>query len=290
MAGGPKITDQIQQLIVDTYLEHPDWVAKQVQKAVDDEVRRKGLAVKGPGLSAVLKKLAEYRSNFGKKVSLQTFRTPWSLGSLCQDDMSPEAIQMVLLVQKFRRLRDEVPLTIPEAKWVGRLSRFSDPILKTDKLQSMINLDKLENLSIWAQWYATRELASKVGNIPLDTSDFDIAMTAGRMGIIAKYIGTTNMISEAEKRRVGQEAALEIEQKVFNKSLDACDLSGTAWCAYIYGIYCMSQSDQWENIDEDRRKSLIMILRDWVTKNQQNPNLFEDMDIKWRNEIEGVQQ
>ena len=79
MSGGPKITEQIQQLIVDTYLEHPDWVAKQVQEWVDNEVRQKRLAVKGPGLSAVQKKLAEYRSNFGKKVSLKTFRTPWSL-------------------------------------------------------------------------------------------------------------------------------------------------------------------------------------------------------------------
>ena len=290
MTGGPKITEQIQQLIVDTYLEHPDWVAKQVQEWVDNEVGRKGLAVKGPGLSAVQKKLAEYRDNLGKHVSLKMFRTPWSLGSLYQDDMSPEAIQIVLSVQKLRRLRDEEPLTIPEAKWVGRLSRVFDPILKTDKLQSMINLVKLENLSIWAQWYAARELASKVGNIPLDTSDFDLAMAAGRIEVIAKYIGTTNMISEAEKRRIGQEAAREIEQKVFGKSLDIYDLSGTAWCAYIYGIYCMSQSDQWENMDEDRQKSLIMGLHDWIIKNEQTPNLFEDTDIKWRNEIEGVQQ
>jgi hypothetical protein len=292
MAGGPKITEQIQQLIVDTYLEHPDWVAKQVQKVVDDEVRRKGLAVRGPGLSAVQKKLAAYRSSFSKQTSLKTFRTPWSLGSLCQDDMSPEAIQIMLLVQKFRRLRDEGPLTIPEAKWVARLSRFFHPIFKTDELQSGVgvNEDKLQDLSIWAQWYADRELASRVANIPLDTSDFDLAMAAGRMEVLGKYIGTTNMISEAEKIRIGQEVAREIELKIFGKSLDGYDLSGTAWCAYIYGIYCMAQSDQWENIDEDRQKSLIMDLRDWVIKNQQNPNLFEDIDIKWRNEIEGVQQ
>lgn len=289
MAGGPKITEQIQQLIIDAYLEHPEWVAKEVQEWVNNEVRQKKLAVKGPGLSAVQKKLAEYRSNFSKHVSLKTFRAPWSLGSLVQDDMSPEAIQIVLLVQKERHLRDEGPLTITEAKWVARLSRFFDPIFKTDELQSMINRDKLENLSIWAQWYATRELASKVGNIPLDTSDFDLAMAAGRIEVIAKYIGTTNMISEAEKRRIGQEAAREIEQKVFGKSLDIYDLSGTAWCAYIYGIYCMSQSDQWGNMDEDWQKSIIMGLRDWIIKNEQNPNLFEDTDIKWRNEIEGVQ-
>jgi len=52
----------------------------------------------------------------------------------------------------------------------------------------------------------------------------------------------------------------------------------------------MAQNDKWKNMDEDRQKSLIMDLRDWVIKNQQNPNLFEDIDIKWRNEIEGVQQ
>jgi len=289
MAGGPKITEQIQQLIIDTYLEHPEWVAKEVQEWVNNEVRRKKLAVKGPGLSAVQKKLAEYRSNFSKHVSLKMFRAPWSLGSLVQNDMSPEAIQIVLLVQKERRLRDEGPLTITEAKWVARLSRIFDPIFKTDELQSMINRDKLEYLSIWASWYATRELASKVGNIPLDTSDFDFAMVAGRIEVIAKYVGTTNTISEAEKRRIGEEFAHTLEQKVFGESLDVCDLSGTAWWAYIYGIYSMSQSYQFENIDEDRQKSLIMDLRDFVIKNQQNPNLFEDIDIRWRNEIEEKQ-
>ncbi len=290
MAGGPKITEQIQQLIVDTYLEHHDWVAKQVQEAVDDEVRRKGLATQGPGLSAVQKKLAAYRSSFNKQASLKTFKTPWSLGSLLQDDMSPEAIQMVLLVQKFRRSRDEGPLTIPEAKWVARLFRFFDPILKTDKLQSMINLDKLENLSIWAQWYAARELASKVGNIPLDTSDFDLAMAAGRMEIIAKFLGTTNTVSEVVKRTLGQKLTREFEQKVFGKSLDEYNLSGKAWWAYLYGIGAMVQNDKWENMDDDRQKSLIMDLRNWIIKNEQNPNLFEDTDIKWRNEIEGVQK
>ena len=290
MAGGPKITEQIQQLIVDTYLEHTDWVAKQVQKAVDDEVRRKGLATKGPGLSAVQKKLAAYRSSFSKQASLKTFKTPWSLGSLCDDDIAPEAILIIAAVQKFRRLREEEPLTVPEAKWVARLSRFFYPISKTDELQYVVNEDKLQDLSIWAQWYAARELAAKVANIPLETSDFDLAMAAGRMEVIAKYVGTTNTVSEVVKRRTGQQLAQEFEQKVFGKSLDGYDLSGAAWWAYIYGLGVMTQSDQWKNMDEDRQKSLIMDLRDWVIKNQQNPNLFEDIDVKWRNEIEEVQQ
>jgi hypothetical protein len=288
MAGGPKITEQIQKLIVDAYLENPNWVAKQVQEWVDKEVRRLGLAVKGPGLSAVQKKLAAYRSSFGKQESLKMFKTPWSLGSLCDDDISPEAILVIVAVQKFRRLREEEPLTVPEAKWVARLYRFFDPILNTDKVQSVVNEDKLQDLSIWAQWYAARELASRVANIPLDTSDFDLAMAAGRIEVIAKYAGTTNTISEVKKRRIGQELAQEFEQRVFGKSLDVYDLSGRAWWAYIYGIGAMAQNDKWRDIDEDRQKSLIIELRDWVFKNQQDPNLFEDIDIKWRNEIQEV--
>lgn len=290
MAGGPKITEQIQQLIVDTYLEHPDWVAKQVQKAVDDEVRRKGLATQGPGLSAVQKKLAAYRSSFNKQASLKTFKTPWSLGSLCDDDISPDATPVILAVQKLRRLREEAPLTVPEAKWVARLYRFVHPILQTDALQPAVNEDKLNDLSIWAQWYAARELAAKVANIPLDTSDFDLAMAAGRMEIIAKFLGTTNTVSEVVKRTLGQKLTREFEQKVFGKSLDEYDLSGKAWWAYVYGIGAMVQNDKWENMNNDRQKSLIMDLRNWIIKNEQNPNLFEDTDIKWRNEIEGVQQ
>lgn len=290
MAGGPKITEQIQQLIVDTYLEHPDWVAKQVQKAVDDEVRRKGLATQGPGLSAVQKKLASYRSSFTKQASLKTFKTPWSLGSLCDDDISPDATPVILAVQKLRRLREEAPLTVPQAKWVALLYRFVHPILKTNTLQSLVNEDKLNDLSIWAQWYAARELAAKVANIPLDTSDFDVAMAAGKMEIIAKFLGTTNTISEVVKRTLGKKFTLEFEQKVFGKNLDEYDLSGKAWWAYVYGIGVMVQNDKWENMDDDRQKSLIMNLRNWIIKNEQNPNLFDDTEIKCRNEIEGVQQ
>jgi len=290
MAGSPKITEQIQQLIVDTYLEHPDWVAKQVQKAVDDEVRRKGLATQGPGLSAVQKKLAVYRSSFNKQALLKTFKTPWSLGSLCDDDISLDATPVILAVQKLRRLREEAPLTVPEAKWVARLYRFVHPVLQTDALRSVVNEDKLNDLSIWAQWYAARELAAKVANIPLDTSDFDLAMAAGRMEIIAKFLGTTNTVSEVVKRTLGQKLTREFEQKVFGKSLDEYDLSGKAWWAYVYGIGAMVQNDKWENMDDDRQKSLIMDLRNWIIKNEQNPNLFDDTAIKWRNEIEGVQQ
>ena len=209
---------------------------------------------------------------------------------MCDDDISPDATPVILAVQKLRRLREEAPLTVPEAKWVARLYRFVHPILQTDTLRSVVNEDKLNDLSIWAQWYAARELAAKVANIPLDTSDFDLAMAAGRMEIIAKFVGTTNTVSEVVKRTLGQKLTREFEQKVFGKSLDEYDLSGKAWWAYLYGIGAMVQNDKWENMDDDRQKSLIMDLRNWIIKNEQNPNLFEDTDIKWRNEIEGVQQ
>jgi len=277
MAGGPKITEQIQQLIVDTYLEHPEWVAKEVQEWVNNEVRQKKLAVKGPGLSAVQKKLAEYRASLSKQASLKTLKGPWSLGSLCQDDMPPETIPLVLAVQKFLRDQDAKLLTVPEAKWVARLSRFFD--IKSD-------LDALMKLSLWAQWYATRELASKVANIPLDTTDSDLAMAAGRIEVIAKYAGTTNTISEIDKRRICEEFAHAIEQKLFGESLEGSDLTGIGWSAYVYAMSMMVFGYKWENVDRDQLKSLIMDLRDWVIENQQNPSLFEDIDIRWRNEME----
>ena len=280
MAGGPKITDKVEQLIIDAYLEHPDWVAKQVQEWVDNEVRKKKLAVKGPGVSAVQKKLANYRTTLSKQTSHNTLRTPWSLGSLCQDDMSPEAILLVLAVQKFLRDQGDKPLTIPEAKWVARLSGFYGPKLDTYALIE---------LSLWAQWYAARELAAKVANIPLDTTDSDLAMAAGRIEVIAKYLGTTNMTSEVEKRRIGEEFAHALEQKVFGKSLDGCDLSGIVWFAYIYGMSMIMCSDKYENMDKDQQKYLIMDLWDWIINNQQNPNIFEDIDIRWRNKIEEKQ-
>jgi len=108
--------------------------------------------------------------------------------------------------------------------------------------------------------------------------------------MIAKFVGTTNTVSEVVKRTLGQKLTREFEQKVFGKSLDEYDLSGKAWWAYIYGIGAMVQNGKWENMDDDRQKSLIMDLRNWIIKNEQNPNLLEDTDIRWRNEIEEVQQ
>ena len=289
MAGGPKITNQIQQLIVDAYLEHPDWVAKQVQEWVDSEVRRMRLAARGPGLSAVQKKLAAYRSSFSSQANLKTFKKPWSLGSLCDDDLSPEVIPVVLTVQKFRIRQEEEPLTVLEAKWVARLYRFFFKLtLQTNELVYVVSEDKLEDLSIWAQWYAARDLAAKVAGIPLDTSDFDLAMAGGRMEVIARFLGTTSTVSEATKRTLGRKLTLEFEQEVFGKSLSEYDLGGEAWWAYIYGVAAMVQNERWGNIDGDRQESLIIALRDWIAENQQKPNIFDDIDVKWRNEIEGV--
>ncbi len=142
MAKGPIVTTKVEVLIASVYQKHPKWQAKDVHKEVSLILRKSNpkLPPGWPGLSTVQKVLATVRKNM-KETPLDPQDKPWSMGTLNEYPIPPDAIPSVLKVWKFREEQTykfnfegvEVPeydrksLTIRQAKWVGRLSHVTMP-------------------------------------------------------------------------------------------------------------------------------------------------------------------
>ncbi|MFC2047213.1 hypothetical protein ACFLTK_02920 [Chloroflexota bacterium] len=170
MAKGPVITDRVKQQIAGVYLEHPDWRAKEVQYEVDCL-----LSGRGPGLSAVQKELTKIRKRDKERSSeLRSLDRPWSIGTLMEYDIPPEALPKIVQMQDFGR-QTEKPLSIREARWVGRLHT-----LTTD-------MKILVGLSLH---YALRERVCELTCIPMDTFNIDHIVLKNPLDATGQYMRT----------------------------------------------------------------------------------------------------
>ena len=158
MAKGPIITPEVEVLIATVYQKHPKWKAKEVCNWVRGDLKKKdpNLRDDWPSLSTVQKVLATYRKN-KSKFPEDPLERPWSMATLDDYPIPPEAILSVLEVWKFRIEKGDI-LTIREAKWVARLSG----VLKT-----------IEDISYEAFEYARFELMFQLLNRPFDSTYLD---------------------------------------------------------------------------------------------------------------------
>jgi hypothetical protein len=138
MPIGPKITDNVRRTITEVWVDHQDWVAKEVMTEVHTRLRKNNPNVKPnwPGISAIqieLKKLRGRDSDTKEKgdpLNLQD--KPWNVITLMEYDLPPEALPTVLEVWLFRLRENFSPLTIREAKWVARLHKTVSDIQRLD--------------------------------------------------------------------------------------------------------------------------------------------------------------
>lgn len=164
MAKNPVITDEIKGLIGQFYLRHPNWKAKDIQKAVSNFVHRAeqyrkrygDTPEKWPGLSAVQKVLAELHS---KEASPED--KPWSIGTLVNHPIPVEALPVVMSFYK-KRLAEGDVLTIREALWAARLFKIvGPPDLACD----------------WALLYALQQqMIYEKHGVPFDSRQLDLEM------------------------------------------------------------------------------------------------------------------
>ena len=137
MAKGPIVTPEIEARIAAVYQKHPKWKAPTVRNEVEHLLHTKNARYpKGwPSLSTVQKVLAVVR----KRADMPSPQDePWSLSTLDDYPIPPEALQRVL--EEYKRCKeggrfidsdaftvspgDAFPyLTIRQAKWVARLSK-----------------------------------------------------------------------------------------------------------------------------------------------------------------------
>lgn len=156
MAKGPIVTDAVEALIAAVYQKHPKWKAPEVRYWVSHRLRKDNpkLPSGWPSLSTVQKVLATVRR---KAKDCNPQEKPWSMATLDEYPIPPEAVPSVLKVWKFR-IENNASLTIGEAKWAARLSGL---------------LEEIEKLSFKASIYARAESIFALAERIFDSTELD---------------------------------------------------------------------------------------------------------------------
>lgn len=147
MAKGPLITPQVEALIASVYEQHPKWKAPMVRNEVESILRKKNRnSPKGwPSLSIIQKTLATVRKNLANPSPEDE---PWSLSSLGEFPIPPEALPKVVEEYKRHRL----------GEGTGEDKVFPLPEkLKQDLLKKGVNLDRFPKTQFTirdAKWVA----------------------------------------------------------------------------------------------------------------------------------------
>lgn len=157
MAKGPIVTPEVEALIASIYKKNQKWKAPKIHKWVKIILHKDNpkLPKEWPSLSKVQKVLATVR----KANTPDPEDRPWSMATLDDYPISPEAIPAVLEVWK-SRIEQKQGFTIREAKWAARLSAI--PRLKD-----------IKRLSSRASQYARLELIYQLIDRPFNSTMID---------------------------------------------------------------------------------------------------------------------
>lgn len=140
------------------------------------------------------------------------------MGRLGEHDIPSEAIPKVFEIQKLRDGYE--PLTIREAKWVGRLHVLTQDIME---------------LAIWAALYAEREKFCERVGIEKDTSDIDAAVRSKFVTILGYFpwLFQKDWVPDSCKIQVAEAETLKYE-KVLKLDLNRPDLTLNGWLVYAH--------------------------------------------------------
>jgi hypothetical protein len=123
MARGRVLKPEVEGLIIRVHLRNQKLKAYEVRNIVEatlstDEYYKKLWPIPSgwPSLSKVQKVVADFeRKNHSDE------EAPWDISTLSKYPLPPEALPTVLDIAMSSQERGEPPLTIREAKWIGRL-------------------------------------------------------------------------------------------------------------------------------------------------------------------------
>lgn len=160
MAKGDVITEKVKEIVIDVFLTHPNWLAKEIMSEVHRRLgRKKSKGFTWPGLISIRKILAEIRKKSPSKEDL-----PWSLAKPVTDQFIPsDTLPFVLRAWVYVREYLKGEFTVREAKWVARLCY----IVK--------DLDMLTSTAIM---YARRELIAEITGESNDSFEEDLKLFA----------------------------------------------------------------------------------------------------------------
>ena len=243
MAKGPLITKEIEGIIAELYLTHPDWPATVIQGQL-----KKQLGNKAPGLSTVQKRLAKIRQRDKEMEAMEVVEegldAPWSPSTLGTYPIPADTLPMVLRVWQKRLAEQEEgwgwPFTIRNALWSSRLSKlFDDP----------------EIIWSFASWYSIREKAFGLLRVDPWADDLDTQLLK-RLGLLRP---DANQIHPKKWKRPKRTKNAEVD-KLFKEQLDEWMRKGTA----------NPTKENWDQFKEWLTKSIITEYIDHGEKKKTN--------------------
>ena len=152
--------------------KHPELPDKDISREVDEQL---------PGLSTIqkyIKKTIEPNLK-NRPPEEKRLDEPWHLGTLVYYEMPTEAVPLAVFIQETRKNKKQLPLTVRQARWVGRLYGF---VSKVERAKAA------EMLDLWAGFYAREEQCSQLIDTPIEPSDFD-STVLGQANVLRNETG-----------------------------------------------------------------------------------------------------
>jgi len=157
MARGKVLTKEVKGLIRREYINNPKYTAEEIRGQVEnilgmDEEQYGHLwpiPKRWPGLSTVQHEIAKVKEEIKKQSTEEKEQEElWDMSTLGKYPIPPEVVPLVLEIS----MSSEEPLTIREAKWLGRLGTLLSTILVQQGKAPTVNF-----LRGIATYYATTE-------------------------------------------------------------------------------------------------------------------------------------
>ncbi len=301
--GGPWITKEVENTIIEIWTEMESKGLKPTAKEVQRTVR-KHLSDIGKGYLHVpeIRKtqgiIRKARAALNKRPEHEKeLDAPWTLGACIDSGISSQELPSVGRVWKLC-MATGIPFSVREAKWVARLHGL---VKDTKELMTM------------AHFYSIREKAHYVSEstAPLDTSDLDGRLTMGiweyavtrQLGKIEPYslglenwMAPVNSLQISEKEgyvaayyaedlagiRYGQhfnfdelpkpKKLVEVRDKL--SKLDITEFSEEAAWIYANWLTYLSTGPEWGSLSFDDMVYIVIKLREWIL--DYNPPSMDD--------------
>lgn len=276
MSKGPVITKDVDLLIAEVYLTDTNQRAKEVQDKVNILLQGKG-----PGLSAIQKKLTKLRNSEAKE-RLNPLDKPWCIGTVSQFDIAPEALPVVLKIWKMSLLLEiEQPFIIRQAMWMARIYKF----FPSRDIVTLYN---------YATLYARREHACELLGIPYDTADFDheLAMSKWeittadntgkrliRLPVSKSPVEATPIVDGMPDGTIGESLQFTLLDGFDGFKAPPISLSEEEEWIYVIWLKYLSKGPKWISLPDAERRAIMVQLQEWVKKDLQTRDTNESYSI-----------
>jgi len=174
MAKGTHLTPQVEALITEIYLDHPDYGPTKTREELLENMKEteydKNFEPGWPHVCAVGKVIREIRRK-QTELGPDPKDRPWSMVYLADYDIPPEALHVVFKAWA-NALKEDNPLTIREALWVARFYHIFKVGEQFKKAIQFVDDDKLRALDFSllidrARKYAKDERTLKLMKCPV---------------------------------------------------------------------------------------------------------------------------